>query len=216
MKGSSLTSFNYWHAAYHESKKDINDNSLFSVTASRGQQVDATVEQCVEKLIECILLEQKTWVLIRHFDELAQKDPEQDDCARASKRLYDRFAHGALIDKTEFGNCGRSLLSVGDSWRSSSKEAICRQVGSTRRTIFLEPLEYVTSARHLRDYTKLDAGKLWSFESKRCVAGNFRACHPLAIDNHPVRRRQEGASHCFSGELCIVHCCKKNICSSRP
>lgn len=61
--------------AYHHLQEQIEDNSRLAFLLSREQQVDRVVQDCAEKLVECVLLGEKSWIFLTHFDVFLQDDP---------------------------------------------------------------------------------------------------------------------------------------------
>lgn len=71
----------------------------------------------------------------------------------------------------------------------------------------VEPVENVQSMCILRRYGRRHSQRYWSFESKRYAQLNYRLCHPLAYDCHPLNtdKRTRGAASLVSLLLGIVN-----------
>lgn len=196
--------------AYYRLCERIDDDSLFSMFGSEESRINETVKSNAGRLVECVLLGERSWALIIHFDVFVQNNADIDDCALPKKSAYVERASGYVIDKNEYGAMWKEIVVRWGNMEFLALGGFCGERGSSARRPFLgsalpasvaamlrcakyevlvpyEPVKAVSSVRFLRNYTKKVAGKPWSFGSKRFSREGFQPCHPLAVDRHTLR-----------------------------
>ncbi|KAG2171906.1 hypothetical protein INT44_006696 [Umbelopsis vinacea] len=197
--------------AYCDEKVVFKEDHLnSSIAISHAEdQIDAMITKYSSKFVLAIIQSTSSWALITHLDAFYQRDSSADDCALPPNTNMDVNAKAMLLQKTEGSynykelviQCGAiQLLAIGGYYG---------QIGSTTKKAFLGsalpkgcnlsmdetfnimiplfPAQYTRTIRHLRNYTKVNAGRLWSFGSEEFQRQDFLPCHPLFYDSHPKR-----------------------------
>ncbi|CAO3684306.1 unnamed protein product [Umbelopsis ramanniana] len=178
-------------------------------TSAAQDHIDALMMKYSSKFVLAIVQSTSSWALITHLDAFYQQDSSLDDCALPRNADMDKNAKAMILQKTEgpynfnelIIQCGPiQLLAIGGYYGqvgSKTKSAFlgsalpkgCQLSMSETYNIlipFFQP-EYTRTIRHLRNYTKANADRLWSFGSAEFQQQDFIPCHPLFYDNHPKR-----------------------------
>lgn len=212
--------------AYRKLREVTEDLTLLSVNTTNDDDIDEAVVEQAKHFVEAVLLGDKHWIFVTHFDIFVGNNRGIDDCARVMTHKYSLEPKVCFLDKDEYGNEHHQLVI---QWANVELLALAGYWGSkfsTSRTGFLgsaipvrmkdalkEDTEYATcvpvipvkhgrSTRLLRDYTKIHASKLWSFESWRfTISSTFRVCHPLAYEAHFTQLRTKETT---AGHLCSL------------
>ncbi|KAF7720467.1 hypothetical protein EC973_008394, partial [Apophysomyces ossiformis] len=153
-----------------------------------------------------------SWVLITHLDAFVQNS-YVDSCAWRQRQQPSSVPRGKLVDKNEHRTTWKELVVQWGSFEMLAIAGYFGERGNNRKHAFVgsaldktameilgrdtnfdvfvpvNTVPFVRSVRFLRDYSKTDSGREWSFESRRFAQTQLRACHPLAYDQHPTRQR---------------------------
>lgn len=215
---------------YDTLKSKIEGNTLLSNLADPQAQYDAVVQEHAARPVECVLLGDYSWAFITHFDVFVRDGRGIDDCAQQKLSRYYEEPEGFLLNRG--GDTKGSYAQLVVRWGYLEFLVIagyCGEIASTSRKAFcgsalpepivqilqldkqfsvnvpVKPVRNAQGIRFLRDYTRLSACNLWSFESHRFVSnGVFRACHPLSISSFETNAVNKSVASVASHILAIA------------
>ncbi|KAF7721079.1 hypothetical protein EC973_005497 [Apophysomyces ossiformis] len=202
----------------HLKNEQCPDNCVVGVTsANPNLEVDRCVQETAPRFVESVLIGKTSWVLITHLDAFVQNS-YVDSCAWRQRQQPSSVPRGKLVDKNEHRTTWKELVIQWGSFEILAIAGYFGERGNDRKHAFVgsaldksageilgrdtdfdvfvpvNTVPSIRSVRFLRDYSKADSGKEWSFESRRFAETVLRACHPLAYDQHPTRQRSTVAT----------------------
>ncbi|CAO3638522.1 unnamed protein product [Cunninghamella blakesleeana] len=186
----------------------FNDEYTYDTLWINNEQLTEVINNYAKKLIRCIFLGTKHWILITQFDVFYMNNMQYDDCARTFNGSFPSIPSPKVVTKNEYNNSWKEIvlqwdplqfLALGGYIGNTSNINITPFLGSAVKEIQLEDdtfdiltsffdIPFQSRPRYLRDYSKKHSHLHWSFISISDLSREFIACHPLYIDCHPSRK----------------------------
>ncbi|KAG2181710.1 hypothetical protein INT44_008525 [Umbelopsis vinacea] len=193
--------------------------------------VENSVTDISSKYVEAVVYSNRIWFYVTHLNSFLQQGNGYDDCALPRKQTQDDGKPKAyIVNKQEHSAVWKELVIRVDNLELLVLGGFMGEIVSKKRVPFLgpslnkeviklidesevfeilipsAPVPCISAERSLRSYHRLDANRLWSFESARYAKTDFRLCHPLAYDMHTSRKVSiyPTASSLISAVLSII------------
>ncbi|KAI9288552.1 hypothetical protein BC943DRAFT_357420 [Umbelopsis sp. AD052] len=193
--------------------------------------VENSVTAISSKYVEAVVYSSRIWFYVTHLNSFLQQGYGYDDCALPRKQTQDDGKPKAcIVNKQEHSAVWKELVIRVDNLELLVLGGFMGEIVSKKRVPFLgpslnkeviklidesevfeilipsAPVPCISAERSLRSYHRLDANRLWSFESARYAKTDFRLCHPLAYDMHTSRKASTypTASSLISAALSII------------
>ncbi|KAI9251463.1 hypothetical protein BDA99DRAFT_541451 [Phascolomyces articulosus] len=110
----SLNYFIEKGSVYYKLNKEIEDDLLYARQPHIEHDINEFVNEHATKLVECVLVSSKPWILVTQFEAYVSNQPHIDDCAFSQPGLSSATPTAHIIDKNRFQTTWKEIRSILD------------------------------------------------------------------------------------------------------